>query len=49
MKYRIALTFFTLVPQQVNIKKLVLNGIGPGRTSRVWYFHIPGSGTDTSQ
>ena len=46
MKYIILLLFFfKLVPGQVNIEtstKLVLNGMGPGRTSRAWYFHSPG-------
>ena len=40
MKYSIALTLFVLVPGQVNRNfKLVLNEMGPGRTSQAWYFH----------
>ena len=37
---------FVLVQGQVNINlQLVLNEIGPGRTSRAWYFHSPGIGS----
>ena len=41
MKYRIALTLYiVLVQGQVNRNfRLVLNEMGPGRTSRAWYFH----------
>ena len=42
MKYRIAFPFFILVRGQVNRNfELVLNEMGPGRTSRAWYFHTP--------
>ena len=43
MKYRIVLTLYiVLVQGQVNSNfRLVLNEIGPGRTSRAWYFHSP--------
>ena len=44
MKYRIVLTLYiVLVQGQVNRNfRLVLNEMGPGRTSRAWYFHSPG-------
>ena len=43
MKYRIVLTLYiVLVQGQVNRNfRLVLNEMGPGRTSRAWYFHSP--------
>ena len=43
MKYRILLTLYiVLVQGQVNRNfRLVLNEMGPGRTSRAWYFHSP--------
>ena len=44
MKYRIVLTLYiVLVQGQVNRNfGHVRNVIGPGRTSRAWYFHSPG-------
>ena len=44
MKYRIVLTLYiALVQGQVNRNfGLVLNVMGPGRTSQAWYFHSPG-------
>ena len=30
----------SVVPDQLNFQ-LVLNEMGPGRTSRAWYFHSP--------
>ena len=41
MKYRIVLTLYILLVQgHVNRNfQLVLNEMGPGRTSRAWYFH----------
>ena len=43
MKYRIVLTLYiVLVQGQVNRNfRLVLNEMGPGRTSQAWYFHSP--------
>ena len=43
MKYNIVLTLYiVLVQGQVNRNfRLVLNEMGPGRTSRAWYFHSP--------
>ena len=43
MKYRIVLTLYiVLVQGRVNRNfRLVLNEMGPGRTSRAWYFHSP--------
>ena len=43
MKYIIVLTLYILlVQEQVNRNiRLVLNEMGPGRTSRAWYFHSP--------
>ena len=43
MKYRIVLTLYiVLVQGQVNRNfQLVLNEIGPGWTSRAWYFNSP--------
>ena len=43
MKYRIVLTLYiVLVQGQVNRNfRLVLNEMGPGWTSRAWYFHSP--------
>ena len=43
MKYRIVFTLYiVLVQGQVNGNfRLVLNEMGPGRTSRAWYFHSP--------
>ena len=45
MKYRIVLTLYiVLVQEQVNRNfRLVLNEMGPGWTSRAWYFHSPGT------
>ena len=43
MKYRIALTLFILIPGHVHhFFKLVLNEMGPGRTSLARYFHTHG-------
>ena len=44
MKYRIVLTLYiVLIQGQANRNFwLVLNEMGPGRTSRAWYFHSPG-------
>ena len=44
MKYRIVLTLYiVLVQGQLNQNfRLVLNEMGPGRTSQAWYFHSPG-------
>ena len=43
MKYRIVFTLYiVLVQGQVNRNfQLVLNEMGPGRTSWAWYFHSP--------
>ena len=42
MKYRIALSFFILVPGQVDRNfELVLNEMGPGWSRQAWYFHTP--------
>ena len=43
MRNRIVLTLYiVLVQGQVNRNfRLVLNEMGPGRTSRAWYFHSP--------
>ena len=42
MKYKILSTLYKLVRGQVNLNfQLVLNEMGPGRTSRAWYFHSP--------
>ena len=44
MKYKILLSLYILLVQgQVKRNvQLVLNEMGPGRTSRAWYFHSPG-------
>ena len=41
MKYRIVLTFYIVLVQGQVIRnfRLVLNEMGPGRTSRAWDFH----------